>query len=144
MEKELKDILPIMGVEHDCILSRQGEFTVVFKVAQPEVFTLSDEDYENLHQAWVRAIKVLPKNSVLHKQDWFIKKRYETGEKNKAGSFLNESSKRYFSGRPYLQHESFIYLTKKPAGRRPSSSVFSNLLRPSLVPGDVLRPQALR
>jgi conjugation system TraG family ATPase len=133
-----------MGLEHDCILSKQGEFTVVFKVTLPEVFTLSDEDYENLHQAWVRAIKVLPKDSVLHKQDWFIKNIYRASEKKKAGSFLNESSERYFSGRPYLQHETFIYLTKKPAGRRPSSSVFSNLLRPSLVPAAMLKPHTLR
>ena len=35
-------------------------------------------------------------------------------------------------------------MTKKPAGRKPASSLFSNLLRPSLVPQDTLKPQALR
>ena len=71
MEKELKNILPIMDIEHDCILSKQGEYTVAYRVQLPEIFTLSDEDYENMHQAWVKAIRVLPKDSVLHKQDWF-------------------------------------------------------------------------
>lgn len=143
MGKELKDIFPIMGVEHDCILSKQGEFTVVFKATLPEVFTLSDEDYERLHQAWVKAIKVLPKDSVLHKQDWFVQQKYEAGVKKKTGSFLSESSDRYFTGRPFLKHDCYLMLTKRPAGRKPGSSLFSNLIRPSLVPGEALKPQAL-
>ena len=68
----LDDLLPIMDVEHDCILSKQGDVTVVFKADLPEIFTLSDQEYEAFHQAWVKAIKVLPKFSVLHKQDWFL------------------------------------------------------------------------
>ncbi|MDB5143048.1 MAG: traG [Mucilaginibacter sp.] len=143
MEKELRDLLPIMGVEHDCILSKQGEFTVVFKATLPEVFTLSDEDYEHLHQVWVKAIKILPGDSVLHKQDWFIKRTYYPDEKGDSGSFLNEASEKYFTGRPYLQHDCFIYLTKKPAGRKPGSSVFSSLLKPSLVPRQTMNPQTL-
>jgi conjugation system TraG family ATPase len=144
MEKELKDILPIMGVEQDLILSKHGEFTIVFKASLPEVFTLSDEDYENLHQAWVKAIKVLPKDSVLHKQDWFIQKKYHSGEKANDASFLKTSSDAHFEGRPFMEHECLLYLTKKPAGRKLSSSLFSNLLRPSLVPRDNLKPQVLR
>jgi conjugation system TraG family ATPase len=142
MEKELKKILPIMGIEQDCILSKQGDFTVVFKVDLPEVFTLSDEEYENLHQAWVKAVKVLPNGTVLHKQDWFTANTYK-GKADKTSSFLNASSERYFEGRPFLDHECYVLLTKKPAGRKPSSSVFSNLIRSSLVPADTLKPQAL-
>jgi hypothetical protein len=70
MEKMIDDILPIMDVEHDCILSKQGDVTVVFKAQLPEIFTLSDQEYEAFHQAWLKAIKLLPKYSVFHKQDW--------------------------------------------------------------------------
>jgi conjugation system TraG family ATPase len=144
MEKELKEILPIMGIEHDCILSKQGDVTVVFKAALPEIFTLSDEDYETLHQAWVKAIRVLPKDTILHKQDWFIEKRYQAEAGKEAPGFLKQAADRYFGGRPYRQHDCYILLTKKPAGRKPSSSLLSNLLRPGLVPQDALQPQALR
>jgi conjugation system TraG family ATPase len=144
MEKQLKDILPIMGIEHDCILSKQGDVTAVFKATLPELFTLSDEDYETLHQAWVKAIRVLPKDSILHKQDWFIERKYQPENNAKDPGFLKRASDRYFTGRPYRQHDCYILLTKKPEGRKPSSSVFSNLLRPSLVPQETLKPQALR
>ena len=36
MEKNLMDILPIMGVEHDCILSKQGDVTIAYEVRLPE------------------------------------------------------------------------------------------------------------
>lgn len=39
MEKVLDDILPIMDVEHDCILSKQGDVTIVFKADLPELNT---------------------------------------------------------------------------------------------------------
>ena len=77
MEKYLDELLPIMCVEHDCILSKQGDITIAFEAELPEIFTLSDQEYEAFHQAWVKAIKVLPKLSIFHKQDWFIDKKYE-------------------------------------------------------------------
>ncbi len=133
-----------MGIEHDCILSKQGDVTVVFKVSLPEVFTLSDEDYETLHQAWVKAVRVLPKDTILHKQDWFMEKQYRPENGKTAPGFLKQAADRYFSGRPYRQHDCYILLTKKPAGRKPSSSILSNLLRPNLAPQDTLKPQVLR
>lgn len=69
MEKHLDDLFPIMGIEHDCVLSKQGDITIAYEVELPEIFTLSDQEYEALHQAWVKAVKVLPKSSVFHKQD---------------------------------------------------------------------------
>jgi conjugation system TraG family ATPase len=143
MEKELKDILPIMGVEHDCILSKQGDVTAVFKASLPELFTLSDEDYETFHQAWVKAVRVLPKESILYKQDWFIKSHYQPEQGRTEASFLKKASDRHFTGRPFMQHDCYILLTKKADGRKPSSSIFSNLLRPTMVPQDTLKPQAL-
>ena len=44
MEKWLKDVLSIQGVEHDFILSKMGDVTVVYEVTLPEIFTLSDQD----------------------------------------------------------------------------------------------------
>lgn len=144
MEKQLKDILPILGIEQDAILSKQGEVTLAFRISLPEVFTLSDEDYEQLHQAWVKAIRVLPKDSVLHKQDWFLKRKVEKDATSGRRTFLSEAGDRHFQGREYLAHDSLVYLTRKPQGRKPATSLFSNLLRPCLVPRDLLNAQAIR
>jgi conjugation system TraG family ATPase len=144
MEKRLNDILPLKGVEHDCILSKMGDITVVYEVILPEIFTLSGQEYEAFHQAWVRAIKVLPKQSVLHKQDWFVDSAFVPDFSKEDSSFLSRSSERFFNERPYLDHCCYLMLTKKPAARRLSSSLFSTLLRSHIVPEETLKPQLIQ
>jgi len=147
MEKYLRDLLPIMGVEHNCIVSKGGDVTIVYRVELPEIFSLSDQDYESIHQTFIKAIKVLPKHSIFHKQDWFTEAKYVADFENfsdKEKSFLSRSSERFFNERPYLDHQCYIMITKKPDGRKPGSSLFSNLLRKSIVPDQVLRPQLLQ
>lgn len=143
MEKWLKDILPILDVEHDAILSKQGDITFAFQVELPEIFSLSAEEYETLHQGWVKALKILPRHSVFHKQDWFLQRRFEPPAIEKA-SFLQEAADRHFRGRPYLEHTCYIFLTKKPEGRKLSTSLFSNLIRPTIVPEQALKPELFR
>ena len=144
MEKKLEDILPISGVEYDCIISKQGDITIVFKAELPEIFTLSDQEYEAFHQAWVKAIKILPKLSVFHKQDWFSNSLYQPDFAKEDTTFLTLSSERFFNERPFLDHSCYILLTKKPEGRKTSTSLFSNLLRKSIVPEQTLKPKLLQ
>lgn len=136
--KNLFDVLPIYGMEHNAILSKMGDVTVAFKVELPELFTMSNDDYEAFHHAWIKAIKVLPVNSVLYKQDWFTEIAYKANFKTEDTSFLSRSSERFFNERPYLDHDCYIMLTKKPANRKQSSSIFSSLLRKSIVPEETL------
>jgi conjugation system TraG family ATPase len=138
MERNLNDMLPILAVEHDSMLSKQGDVTMGFELSLPEIFTLSNEDYEAFHQSWIKAIKVLPKRSVFHKQDWFIDSKYAADFSNDQKSFLSRSSELFFNERPFLSHHSYIFLTKKPVGRKLSSSVSSNLLRRSIVPQETI------
>jgi conjugation system TraG family ATPase len=139
--KNLFDILPLYGVEHNAILSKMGDVSVAFKVQLPELFTMSNEEYESFHHAWIKAIKVLPTNSILYKQDWFTEAKYRPSFINEDTSFLTRSSDRYFNERPYLDHQCYILLTKKPANRKLSSSVFSSLLRKTIVPEETLNPK---
>ncbi len=142
MERTLEEIFPIMDIEDDCIVSKMGDVTVAFEVDLPEIFTCSSSEYEAVHQSWVKAIKVLPKNTVLHKQDWFCEAKY-TPEGPKPGeSFLQRSSEQFFTGRRYMSHRCFVFLTRKPASRRAATSASSSLLRKSIVPDEVLSPQA--
>src|SRR5437773_2241706 len=143
MERTLEEMLPLMGVEHDCILSKQGDITVAFEVTLPEVFTLSDEEYEAFHQALIKAIRVLPKHCVFHKQDWFTEGKYTASFENKNSSFLGASSRRYFNGRPYLHHTCYIFLTKKPSNRKAVTSMYSGLLKKTIVPVETIQPQLL-
>lgn len=142
--KSLERILPLAKIEHDAILSKQGDITVAFRLELPEVFTLSNEDYESLHHVWVKAIKILPTNTVIHKQDWFTDASYKANFGGEEKSFLQLASERYFNERPYLDHSCYVMVTRKAPNRKLSSSVFSNLIRPSLFPKETLSGSALQ
>ena len=75
MEKQLAQVLPIKSIEQGGILSKMGDYTLVYEVLLPEIFTLADQDYEAFHQAWIKAIRLLPQHCILHKQDWYTEKR---------------------------------------------------------------------
>ncbi len=144
MERVLEEILPIMDVEHDLILSKQGDITIAFIAELPEIFTLSNEEYEAFHQTWIKAIKILPKFCVFHKQDWFLDSKHQPDFLKEDKSFLSRSSERFFNERPYLDHTCYIFLTKKPKGRKLSTSLFSNLLRKSIVPEEAINQQLIQ
>jgi conjugation system TraG family ATPase len=116
----------------------------VYEVTLPELFTLSDNEYEALHQTLIRAVKVLPAGTVFHKQDWFTEGKVAADFSAIGVSFLSRASERFFNERPYLDHQCYIMLTKKPAGRKLGSSLFSNLLRRSIVPEQTLKPSLLQ
>lgn len=143
---EIEKVLPVYKIENNSILSLFGDITIAYEVSLPEIFTLSVSEYEAFHQAWVKAVRVLPKHSCFHKQDWFIEDSYRAEYTRKAdvgdgkSRFLSAASERFFNERPFLNHRCYIYLTMKPAGRRVSNSAFSNLFRRSIVPEQSLKP----
>lgn len=141
---EARGMLPIYKIEHGCILSYQGDITVGFSLQLPEIFTLSDRDYAAYHQAWVRAIRLLPMHTVFHKQDWFCEEKFRADFDRSDGGFLSRASECFFNERGFLDHSCYVFITKKPEGRKLSSSVYSNVLRRSLVPPQTISPLLLR
>ncbi|WP_354004784.1 TraG family conjugative transposon ATPase [Olivibacter sp. 47] len=142
MEKWLEEVLPIMDVEHNCIISKKGDITIGYRMELPELFTLVGEDYEALHQSWIKAIKVLPKHCVVHKQDWVIEKSFSYPHDNR--SFLTDAAARHFNGRKYFDHTAYLFLTKKPEGRKPGSSMASHLIGPGIIPEQLINDRMLQ
>jgi conjugation system TraG family ATPase len=132
--RELSDVLPLMKVEKGCILSSFGDVTIGYRVRLPEIFSLSDRDYEAYHQAWVKAIRLLPEGCVFHKQDWFTEGKYAADFERAGDSFLGRAGERFFNERECLDHSCTIFLTQKPKDRKLGSSALSNLLRKRIVP----------
>ncbi len=138
MQKNITALFPIMDVEHDCIVSKHGDLTAAFSVTLPEIFSLSDSDYEAFHQTWLKALRVLPKNSVFHKQDWFVEDTFQPDLLTVNDSFFANSSNRYFNERPFLSHCGYIFITKQPKSRKATTSLSSSLLSKSIVPMEAL------
>jgi conjugation system TraG family ATPase len=135
---------PLLSVEHGCIISKDADITIAFRVDLPELFTVTSAEYEAIHSAWAKAIKVLPDYSVIHKQDWFTKETYTPDIQKDDLSFLSRSFERHFNERPYLNHTCFLYLTKTTKERMRMQSNFSSLCRGSIIPKEVNRETAVK
>jgi conjugation system TraG family ATPase len=140
--KNAEQIFPIYKVEHQTMLSGQGDLTIGYRVSLPELFTLSNDEYMALHQTWVKAIKLLPRHSIFHKQDWFVKDRYQA--KFGDQTFLGHASERFFNERPYLAHHCHILLTKRPENFKPVTSAASGLMRKRITPNQSTSTELFR
>ena len=133
----LESKLPLLAVEHGCIISKDADVTVAFEVSLPELFTVTSAEYEAMHAAWCKAIKVLPHYSVVHKQDWFVSETYKPELQKEDLSFLDRSFERHFNERPYLAHKCYLFLTKTTKERMRQQSNFSTLCRGRLTPKEL-------
>lgn len=133
----LENKFPLFTVENGCIVSKDADITVAFRVELPELFTVTTAEYEAIHSAWNKAVKVLPDYSIVHKQDWFIKENYAPDIQKDDLSFLSRSFERHFNERPFLNHTCYLFLTKTTKERSRMQSNFSTLCRGFLVPKEI-------
>ena len=133
----LESKFPLLRVENNCIISKFADITAAYRVTLPELFTLTGEEYEALHGAWLKALKVLPDYTVVHKQDFFIEERYAAPEEGSERSFLARSYERHFNERPYLRHTCYLFVTKTTPERMRQTSASSVLCRGFIVPREM-------
>ena len=133
----LESKFPLLRVENNCIISKFADITAAYRVTLPELFTLTAEEYEALHGAWLKALKVLPDYTVVHKQDFFIEERYTAPEEGSERSFLARSYERHFNERPYLRHTCYLFVTKTTPERIRQTSASSVLCRGFIVPREM-------
>lgn len=133
----LENKFPLLAVEHDCIISKDADITVAYRVELPELFTVTSAEYEAIHSAWLKAVKVLPNYSIVHKQDWFIEENYTPDIQKDEMSFLSRSFERHFNERPFLNHTCYLFLTKTTKERSRSQSNFNALTRGFIIPKEI-------
>ena len=134
----LESKFPLLSVEQGCIISKDADITVAYRVTLPELFTVTSVEYESIHAAWCKAVKVLPTYSIITKQDWFIQERYQPAVDGDM-SLLARSYERHFNERPYLNHSCYLYITKTTRERMRMQSNFSTLCRGHILPKEVNR-----
>ena len=133
----LESKFPLLSVEHDCIISKDADITIAYRVELPELFTVTSAEYEAIHSAWLKAVKVMPNYSIIHKQDWFIEENYTPDIQKDEMSFLSRSFERHFNERPFLNHSCYLFLTKTTKERSRTQSNFNALTRGFIIPKEM-------
>ena len=133
----LESKFPLLAVENGCIISKDADITVAYRVELPELFTLTRAEYESMHSTWAKAVKILPNYSIVHKQDFFIEEGYKPDICKEDLSFLSRSFERHFNERPYLQHTCYLFLTKTTKEHSRTTSSFNALTRGFIIPKEM-------
>ena len=144
--KSLESVFPVWKIENDCLIDKLGNVTVGFQLSLPEIFTMSSDDYKNEHSSWYHAIKTCAPGTIIHKQDWFLQASNQADfekENDKDPSFLGRASERHFNERPWIAHESYLYLTFVAAGKFTANALSTSLIRSSMVPVTSIDPKAI-
>lgn len=133
----LESRFPLLAVEDGVIISKDADITVGYRVQLPELFTVTSDEYDTIHSTWVKAVKVLPNFTVVHKQDWFVAESYTPEISDESSTFLSRSYQWHFNERPFLNHECYLFITKTTKERARMQSNFSTLCRGSIIPKEV-------
>lgn len=99
---------PILDVQNHTVFASNGNVLLCYYVDFPEIYSLSERDFEQLHGAWFQAFKSLPEGTIIHKQDVYKKAQYSAGELPNQ-SFLQKATHTYFKGREHMQHQSHLF-----------------------------------
>ena len=110
MHINTKEILPIFALEGNCLLGRNGDVTYAFELQLPEIYSLAAKDYERMHEEIIRFFTMFTR-CVVHRQDIYQKRTF-CGEKLGGEGFLQKATRKRFEGRPYLEHRSYLYLSR--------------------------------
>ena len=107
---------PIVDIQDNIVFANNGNIVLCYEGMLPEIYSLSEKDFEDIHAAWFQAIKSLPIGTVVHKQDVYLKKSYSS-EKLPNKTFLEKATHNHFKGREYMEHRCFLFfiLTKNKA-----------------------------
>ncbi|MDT0651974.1 DUF3875 domain-containing protein, partial [Autumnicola edwardsiae] len=111
---------PIADIQDNIIFANNGNVVLCYEGNLPEIYSLSEKDFEDMHGAWFQALKSLPVGTVIHKQDIYLKKSYSP-EQLPNKTFLEKATHDHFKGREYMEHRCFLFfiLTKNKALNSP-------------------------
>jgi len=101
---------PIIEIQDNLIFANNGNIIACYRGELPEIYSLSEKDFEDLHGIWFQALKSLPVGCVIHKQDVYIKKAF-TSEYLPNDTFLAKATHDHFKGREYIDHSCYLFLT---------------------------------
>ncbi|QTE24260.1 TraG family conjugative transposon ATPase [Polaribacter cellanae] len=104
---------PITDIQDNIVFANNGNVVLCYEGNLPEIYSLSEKDFEDIHGAWFQALKSLLVGTVVHKQDIYLKKSYISKQLPNE-SFLERATYNHFRGREYIEHKCYLYfiLTK--------------------------------
>jgi len=124
---KLSRYFPIQHVAEDCLVNGNMDLTIGFKLLLPEIFSMGENEYEQLHHSLVGVLSRLPRRTAVHYQYFCYQDSFK--EKYEGNSAIQRTNYDYFFQRPVLYSYANLYITFQ---NKPQNAGFGNspLMRP--------------
>lgn len=99
---------PLVDIEGNRCFANNGNIILCYRLELPEVHSLSSTDFEDLHGAWFQALKSLPTETIVHRQDIYQKTSYDALTLPNR-NFLERATHDHFKGRKYMAHTAHLF-----------------------------------
>lgn len=109
--KPIHTSLPVLGFNGDVLISNNLDMGFGLRLFLPELLSCSKDKLYMLHDTFQRVINLLPENTLVHKQDFFFVQEYDSKEKDRRSTGLSQNYLQHFTGRKYLKHECYLYVS---------------------------------
>ena len=122
---------PIANIQENIVFAGNGNIALCYEIKLPEIYSLSEKDFEELHTSWFQALKSLPVGCVVHKQDVYQKMKYSSTDLPNT-TFLEKATYQHFKGRDYIKHDCymfFIYTKNRSLSTSKFVNPFRNILK---------------
>lgn len=127
MKINLSAYHPILDIQDHIVFANNGNLVLGYQLNNPEIYSLAEKDFEDIHGSWFQAFKSLLIATVIHKQDIYQKSEYLAEElPNK--SFLQRATHDYFRGREYIKQSSYLFFIL-PHNKALNAAKFTNPFR---------------
>jgi len=122
---------PIANIQENIVFAGNGNVALCYEIKLPEIYSLSEKDFEDLHTSWFQALKSLPVGCIVHKQDVYQKIKYSSTDLPNT-TFLEKATYQHFKGRDYIKHDCyvfFIYTKNRALNNSKFVNPFRNILK---------------
>ncbi|HPI43675.1 MAG TPA: TraG family conjugative transposon ATPase [Tenuifilaceae bacterium] len=104
-----KDIINIRRMNGNVGLTYNGDIFFSYRVSLPEVYSLSDVDYDEMSFDLNRYSKSLPNGIIEHWQTFSIRKQFDS-DGLLGQTFLQTATREYFKGREYNEFDVYLFI----------------------------------
>ncbi|KQR68245.1 MULTISPECIES: TraG family conjugative transposon ATPase [Pedobacter] len=107
--------LPYAGIEEigglSVLYGESGDFSVILSIENPVlIYSADPAGYQAFHLLLLNVIKILSEGYIIQKQDVFSKRTYQAKVQSEP---LQQKYDEHFSGREYIEHSSYLVITRQ-------------------------------
>jgi conjugation system TraG family ATPase len=123
---DINDIFPLFGSSGDVLISKYGDYALLYEVHMPELNSLDAEDYTGINSAFTKAVNQLPEELILQRSD-FCYPDLVTVDPD-PGSYLDKRFAYHIGERPIIRNRSYFTFIRR-SKLVSKHTLFSNFLQ---------------